>query len=115
MKIGELARRTGISIRMLRYYEDEGLLNPQRTDAGYRDYSKNDEQTAKRIQTLSKAGLKLDAIRTLLPCVTTDAPHFDPCPKIVATLRTEIDTLDRRIVSLQNSRETLSKYLSSVT
>ena len=32
MKIGELSRRTGVSVRMLRYYEGEGLLAPQRTD-----------------------------------------------------------------------------------
>lgn len=38
MRIGELARRTGVSERMLRYYEQEGLLRPARTTSGYRDY-----------------------------------------------------------------------------
>ena len=39
MKIGELAARTGVSIRSLRYYEQQGLLMPVRNENGYREYS----------------------------------------------------------------------------
>ena len=35
MKVGDLARRIGVSVRMLRYYETEGLLSPARRDSGY--------------------------------------------------------------------------------
>jgi len=38
MRIGELAKRTGVPPRMLRYYEEQGLITPQRLDNGYRDY-----------------------------------------------------------------------------
>ncbi len=38
MKIGELSRRTGVPTRMLRYYEEQGLLRPERADNGYRSY-----------------------------------------------------------------------------
>ena len=38
MKIGDLAQRTGVSVRMLRFYEAQGLLSPARNAAGYRLY-----------------------------------------------------------------------------
>ncbi len=53
MKIGELTQRTGISVRMLRYYEGQGLLNPHRRESGYREYSENDVLTVDRLSTLS--------------------------------------------------------------
>lgn len=45
MQIGELARRCGVSARMLRYYETEGLLRPGRSPAGYRLYRPADITT----------------------------------------------------------------------
>ena len=76
MKIGELSRRTGVSVRMLRYYEAEGLLAPQRTDSGYRDYGPAEEETVRRIKMLGAAGMTLETIQQLLPCVTNDDPDI---------------------------------------
>jgi hypothetical protein len=42
MRIGELRRRTGVSERLLRYYEEQGLLRPQRRPSGYREYDDSD-------------------------------------------------------------------------
>ena len=79
MKIGELSRRTGVSVRMLRYYEGEGLLAPQRTDSGYRDYGPAEEETVLRIKMLGSAGMTLETIQRLLPCVKNNHPDFKPC------------------------------------
>ncbi|MHC3748651.1 MerR family DNA-binding transcriptional regulator [Stutzerimonas stutzeri] len=56
MKIGELSRRCEVSIRMLRYYEEEGLLKPQRSPSGFREYGPREEQTVERIKLLGSAG-----------------------------------------------------------
>lgn len=114
MQIGTLSRRTGISIRMLRYYEQEGLLTPKRQVSGYRDYSEDDEIAVRRIQMLSDAGLKLDAIRRILPCVIDEKPNFHPCNDLRALLRIERQKIDERIVTMQNSREVLSRYLDDL-
>lgn len=114
MKIGELSRRTGISVRMLRYYEQEGLLSPARRASGYRDYDEADAVTVRRIRMLGEAGLKLDAIRAFLPCVTDDRPDFDPCPDLLAAVRGRIDDLDARIDSLARSRQLLAGYLDRI-
>lgn len=111
MQIGTLSKRTGVSVRMLRYYEEEGLLRPGRRDSGYRDYGEAEERVVRRIRMLSEAGLKLDTIRTLLPCVLTDRPDFEPCAEVIATLTQEVSGLDRKIECLRSSRKILADYL----
>lgn len=115
MKIGELARRTGVSIRMLRYYEAEGLLAPERTDAGYRDYGPADEETVRRIRLLGSAGMTLGTIQRLLPCVQSNHPAFTPCDELRRVLGEQVNILDRKIEELSRSKAILSGFLSSVS
>ena len=114
MKIGELSRRTGVSVRMLRYYEAEGLLAPERTDSGYRDYGPAEEQTVRRIKMLGAAGMTLDTIQQLLPCVKTNDPEFTPCNNLRRLLAQQVGLIDERIETLSQSRTILAGYLSSV-
>jgi DNA-binding transcriptional MerR regulator len=65
--IGQLARRSGISVRRIRFYSDRGLLPPTaRSDAGYRVYSLIDLARLELIRTLREAGVSLEAIRKML-------------------------------------------------
>ncbi|KVV52990.1 MerR family transcriptional regulator [Burkholderia territorii] len=114
MRIGELARRTGISERMLRYYEQEGLLSPKRTDSGYRDYGSNEIDAAQRIRTLSAAGLKISSIRMLLPCILGEKPVFHPCVQARALLRDEVEKLDTRLRELSETRKVVARLLDAV-
>ncbi|BDD91204.1 MerR family transcriptional regulator [Pandoraea cepalis] len=114
MRIGELARRTGVSERMLRYYENEGLLNPRRTDSGYREYGSDEVDAAQRIRTLSAAGLKISSIRLLLPCVLGEKPVFHPCVEARALLRGEVEKLDVRLRELSETREVVARLLNAV-
>lgn len=111
MQIGELSRRTGISVRMLRYYEEEGLLRPSRRESGYRDYGPAEETLARRIRMFSDAGLKLEAIRPLLPCVLNDRPELELCDEVRASLIREIGGIGDRIACLEASRGILTGYL----
>ena len=114
MQIGTLSKRTGVSVRMLRYYEEEGLLTPTRRDSGYRDYQAADEETVRNIRILNDAGLKLDFIRRFLPCVSGDTPEFKPCPDLLAAMQQEISVLDDRIAGLRDSRKVLASYLKEM-
>ncbi|WP_315757418.1 MULTISPECIES: MerR family transcriptional regulator [unclassified Bradyrhizobium] len=114
MKIGELSRRTGISVRMLRYYEGQGLLAPRRTDAGYRDYGPAEEETVRRIKLLGAAGMTLETIQQLLPCVKSDQPAFTPCDNLRRILAEQVGLIDQRIETLSQSRTILAGFLSSV-
>jgi DNA-binding transcriptional MerR regulator len=111
ISIGELSRRSGASRRMLRYYEQQGLLTSVRADNGYRRYCPDAVVTVTQIRGLLDAGLSTDTIRQILPCASGPEPTIDPCPEIVSTLRRERDRLDDRIRHLSDSRAALDTYL----
>ncbi|WAB83750.1 MerR family transcriptional regulator [Microcella daejeonensis] len=66
LSIGELAERTGVSVRSLRYYEQQMLLSPARTSGGRRVYEHEDERSVARIQELFQAGFCSSVIREIL-------------------------------------------------
>lgn len=71
MRIGELARRSGVSVRALRYYEEQGLLRSSRTPGGQREYTEDAVDRVRFFQHLYAAGLPSRRIAELLPCVDT--------------------------------------------
>ncbi|WP_116950981.1 MerR family transcriptional regulator [Jiangella endophytica] len=71
MRIGEVARRSGVSVRALRYYEQQGLLASGRTSGGQRDYDDDAVGRVRFFQQLYAAGLSSRRIAELLPCVDT--------------------------------------------
>ncbi|MFD5435368.1 MerR family transcriptional regulator [Kitasatospora sp. NPDC127067] len=113
MRIGELARLTGVSTRLLRYYEEQGLLRPDRTAAGYREYGEQDTVRVWQIRSLLAAGLSTRIIAELLPCATGPVPVLEACPELLATLHDELADLDSRIEDLSRSRRALSHYLAT--
>jgi DNA-binding transcriptional MerR regulator len=112
--IGELAQRTGVSQRSLRYYEQQGLLSAERDMHGYRRYGPDSVHTVARIRALLRAGLSTDVIRGVLPCVGGGDPvEMDLCPELVRTIRRELAEMDARIGEMQCRRSTLARYLPS--
>jgi len=104
--IGELAERTGTSERLLRHYEQAGLLRPERLPNGYRAYADWDTAAVLRIRALLAAGLPTRIIRQVLPC-TTDEAAVQPCPGVLDALRDQLSALDRRAAELDAAREVL--------
>ncbi|MEU6850848.1 MerR family transcriptional regulator [Actinacidiphila alni] len=88
MLIGEVARRSGVSARMLRHYESLGLVRPSgRTGSGYREYSAQDIRRIFHIESLRSLGLSLRAIGRAL-----DNPGFAPSALVADLVR---ETRDR--------------------
>ncbi|GAA4107042.1 MULTISPECIES: MerR family transcriptional regulator [Actinomadura] len=115
MRIGELARRTGVSTRSLRYYEQQGLLVPDRTSGGQRDYPEQAVDRVIRIQELFAAGLHSKKIAELLPCMrdADGGPSEIATPRLVTDLIAERDRIDRMINELTNSREILDQVIDT--
>ncbi len=102
MKVGVLARQTGLSIRTLHYYDEIGLLTPsQHTESGHRLYTRADVARLQQIMSLRQIGFRLEEIRDCL-----DGARFSPCEVIelhVTRLREQIEmqrALCRRLEAL---------------
>ncbi|KTS83879.1 MerR family transcriptional regulator [Microbacterium testaceum] len=77
MQIGELAERTGLSIRTLRHYDEIGLLRPSaRTEGGFRLYTADDESRLLLIRRMKPLGYSLEQMGDLLAVV--DGLEADP-------------------------------------
>ncbi|MQY31380.1 MerR family transcriptional regulator [Nocardia aurantia] len=114
MRIGELSRRTGVHERLLRYYEQQGLLRPLRRSSGYREYEEDDVTVVGRIRSLLAAGLNTATIATVLPCLQKDEPRLVPsCPSLVADLHRERERITAAITDLQASRAMLDTVIAA--
>ncbi|GAA2451743.1 MerR family transcriptional regulator [Streptomyces sp. NPDC051041] len=115
MRIGELARRTGVSERSLRYYEKQGLLASGRTPGGHREYPEAAVDRVVRIQELFAAGLSSSKIAQLLPCMrdADGGPSAVATPRLVSALAEERARIDRMIADLLRSRETLDEVIDA--
>ena len=66
MKIKQVEELVGITKKNIRFYEEQGLLNPGRAENGYREYSSDDVQRLKQIKFLRKLGVPIEEIRRVL-------------------------------------------------
>lgn len=113
MRIGTLSRRTGVPPRMLRYYEEQGLLTAGRSENGYRTYDDDAVAAVERIALLIRSGVPTRLIKALLELESTTARDLAAsCPRSVAELlAAELHELDARITCLTRSRTTIEEYL----
>ncbi|MGX4652237.1 MerR family transcriptional regulator [Micromonospora sp. SCSIO 07396] len=114
MRIGELARRAGVSTRALRYYEEQGLLRPERRPSGYRDYGEQALATVRRIQLLLSAGLGTAVIAEILPCVPDDTTVLAPtCPELLDGLAEERARITAAMQRLAAARDILDSLIAT--
>ena len=110
MRIGEIAKRSGIGIETIRYYEREGLLQePERRPSGYRQY---DESTLEQLEYIGLAkslGFTLAEIRELLEL--SYSAHAG-CQHIRQRAEAKLTDIEAKVRSLQKMRRSLGKVLA---
>ncbi|MGW2217272.1 MerR family transcriptional regulator [Nonomuraea sp. NPDC001684] len=111
MKIGALSAETGVSPRLLRYYEEQGLLTSYRADGGHRRYGTDAPVVVRRIRTLLAAGLPTKVIRDVLPCASGSGEVLDACT--LDALRGRLTGLDEQLAELQATRQALAAILTA--
>ncbi|GAB3529434.1 MerR family transcriptional regulator [Arthrobacter monumenti] len=116
MRIGELSERSGVPPRMLRYYEEQGLVAPRRLDNGYRSYDEYLVDRVGKIRGLIEAGIPTRVIGDILPCL--DRPQTivvtDPDPELREILLREGDRMTQRIDLLVQNRESINRYIQAM-
>ena len=112
MRIGELAKKTDVPVRTIRYYEDIELLwTASRSESGYRLSTDRHQQQLAFIRAAQGLGLRLEQIRRILAAASTEHP---PCPCVRSAVEQNMQELDERIVQLQAIRDNLSRTLSEL-
>lgn len=116
MRIGELSQRTGTPRRLLRYYEEQGLIAAIRAPNGYREYDERFVDRVLQIRGLLDAGLPTRIIKQILPCLDKPQTIYfpDATPEMLATLRNERDRMTERIRCLTRNRDAIGEYLDAV-
>lgn len=100
--IGTLALRTGVPVKTIRYYSDQGLLPPAKTDeTGYRRYTETDLARLETIRTLRGAGFSLKTIRALL----------DRELDLISATRLQLQTLRAQERTIRRQRTLLERAL----
>lgn len=110
MRIGELSRHTGASVRSLRYYEQQGLLSAARTMNGYREYTAEAVETVATIRSLLELGLTTALLQTVLPC-TTGAQNPDACDGLLEQIALLRDRTYAKAEQLHRVTASLDAYL----
>ncbi|MGW0082341.1 MerR family transcriptional regulator [Streptomyces sp. NPDC003393] len=111
MRIGELASRAGVSVRSLRYYEEQGLITSVRSAGGQRHYTDSEVERVALIQRLYTAGLSSRTIAELLPCV--DSPSEDNSDTALERMAQERDRLSEHINDLIRTRDALDVLIDT--
>ncbi|MFH8468480.1 MerR family transcriptional regulator [Streptomyces sp. NPDC017991] len=111
MRIGELAERAGVSVRSLRYYEEQKLLTSTRSASGQRHYTDYEIERVRFIQSLYAAGLSSRTIAELLPCV--DSPSEENSDAALDRMTQERDRLSTHIAELVRTRDALDQLMVS--
>jgi DNA-binding transcriptional MerR regulator len=109
VRIGEVATATGVSVRSLRYYEEQELLAATRTSGGHREYDDDAVDRVLLIQELLAAGVTTVGIADLLPCVYSGTTT----PAMVEQLRAQREKLDRRARELAATRDRLDELIET--
>lgn len=112
MKIGQLSRETGVSIRSLRYYEQKGLIAPMRQANGYREYSPLTVQTVDTIKLYLDMGLSTDQIASFLTCVLQSKEAF--CTQVMPIYRQKLDEIERQIIELNQMKANLIDRIAAL-
>ena len=99
MQIGIVAKKIGLSVDAIRFYERNGLLpRPQRTEGGFRRYGESDVETLSFVRRVQGLGFKLSEIRGLLGL---RGSRLQPCAPVRRRLQEKLADVQRKLADLQ--------------
>ncbi|GGW09974.1 MerR family transcriptional regulator [Streptomyces capoamus] len=115
MLIGELAATTGTTTRTLRYYEEQGLLEPGRTTAGYRVYGPEAVLRVRNVRDLLASGFTVENVKSFVRYLDDDLPevftYTESCAAHYEVGARRVAELHERIESLTRMRDTLVRRM----
>ncbi len=115
LRIGEFARRAGVTPRTVRYYEGLGLLGPsQREGSGFRYYTETELARLQKIIALTELGLSLEEIATVLPLYFTDPTGVQGKRRVLEILKSHLQETEDKLESLEQFRADLRANIDRI-
>jgi DNA-binding transcriptional MerR regulator len=110
LKIGEVARLTGFSVKTLHYYEERGLIEPaERSDAGYRLYGREEVARLEFIKKAKLLGLTLKEVAELVD-LAAEGSQGRVIPRLEQVLENHLEETERKMAELAGLQESLIYY-----
>lgn len=113
MLIRELSRKTGASVRSIRYYETKKLIQPSRLANEYRDYDEPAIERIKKIQLYLSLGLTTDDIAQIIECPTSTQQDRPLCKDAYKLYQAKLDEVNKQLVILRNVQLRLQDRISA--
>ena len=112
MRIGELARRAGVTPRTVRWYESLGLIPPgEREGAGQHRYPEQTVARLNKIEQFKRLGFSLDEIGGVIHLYFTDPTQKRPKRKVLAILKKHLAETDEQLAALKKFRGELKGHI----
>lgn len=110
MNIGTVSKKSGLPAKTIRYYEDIGLIRPDRRGNGYRDYSMDDVHRLRFLQRSRSLGFSVEECRQLLS-LYGDRDRESAEVKAIAAIK--LGEIERKLTELQGLRDMLKHLVAS--
>lgn len=110
MNIGTASEKSGLPPKTIRYYEDIGLINPDRQDNGYRDYCMEDVHRLRFLQRSRSLGFSVEECRQLLSLY---GDRQRESAEVKAIAKAKLGEIDRKIAELRGLRDMLQHLVSN--
>ena len=108
MNIGDVARNSGVPPKTIRYYEEIGLIHPNRRENGYRDFTETHMHKLAFLGRARALGFSIEDCRTLLALYENEKRES---MRVKAVAEEHLRKIDEKIAKLQSMRATLSELV----
>lgn len=115
MRIGELAKKAGVTPRTIRYYENLGLLKPsERQGTGFRYYTESELAKLQKINCLKNLGLTLEGIVSVIDLYFEDSTELKAKRKVLEILQAHLQETNEKVAALVQFRAELLLNITKI-
>ncbi|CUB58026.1 MerR family transcriptional regulator [Bacillus thuringiensis serovar pingluonsis] len=115
MKIGELSKKTGASVRSIRHYEKKNLITAVRLENDYREFDDSAVKRIRIIQLYLGLGLTTEQIEEILKCEDNGPEDYEFCEEMLETYQVKLDQINKQISVLDVVKHRLEKQIMQMT
>lgn len=114
MRIGELCKRTGVSVRSIRHYDEAGLLRSSRAENGYRHFPGSEVRRVVRIRFLIHHGFTVEDIRPMAPCLDRSDSEEEFCERVLARYEEKLAEVETQMAEMADRRRQLADRVAAL-